>query len=316
MADAKLTSLEPAGSAAGETYTSWEDLYRQRWQWDKVVGAPRGGDCYPGNCPYRVYVKDGIVLHEEQAATYNVIEEGVPDMNPMGCQKGAMWGQMLYSKERVLYPLKRVGERGAGRWKRISWDDALAEVADSVIDAIQEVGPESIIHEITGAQGGPMAPTSCLRFVGRLGGLSMDPAGVFGKIFASTVDDWFHSELLLIWHMNPAYTRIPYYHYISEARYKGAEVVTIAPDFSPSAAHVDKYIPVRPGTDAALALAMCKTIIDEELFDAAFIKEQTDLPFLVRLDNRRFLRGSDLQDGGRQDQLSFFDATARSPAGP
>jgi len=102
-------------------YTSWEDLYRQRWQWDKVVWGTHCVDCYPGNCPYRVYVKDGIVLHEEQAATYNVIEEGVPDMNPMGCQKGAMWGQMLYSRERLLYPLKRVGERGSGRWKRISW---------------------------------------------------------------------------------------------------------------------------------------------------------------------------------------------------
>ncbi|MDO8611885.1 MAG: molybdopterin-dependent oxidoreductase, partial [Dehalococcoidia bacterium] len=271
MADTRLTTLEPAEGAAGEAYTSWEDLYRQRWQWDKVVWGTHCVDCYPGNCPYRVYVKDGIVLHEEQAATYNVIEEGVPDMNPMGCQKGAMWGQMLYSKERVLYPLKRVGERGAGRWKRISWDDALTEIADAVIDAIQEVGPESIIHEITGAQGGPMALTSCLRFVGRLGGLSMDLDGVvgdlamglyevFGKIFASTVDDWFHSDFLLIWHMNPAYTRIPYYHYISEARYKGAEVVTIAPDFRPSAVHADKYVPVRPGTDAALALGMCKTI--------------------------------------------------------
>src|SRR4030065_514768 len=91
----------------------------------------------------------------------------------------ALGGQTLYSRERVLSPLKRVGERGAGRWKRISWDDALAEVADSVIDAIQEVGPESIIHEITGAQGGPMALTSCLRFVGRLGG---PPVGLRGRV--------------------------------------------------------------------------------------------------------------------------------------
>src|SRR3972149_139428 len=159
MADTALTTLEPAEGAAGEAYISWEDLYRQRWQWDKVVWGTHCVDCYPGNCPYRVYVKDGIVLHEEQAATYNVIEEGVPDMNPMGCQKGA----------------------------------------------------ESIIHEITGPQGGPMALTSCLRFVGKLGGLSMDLDGVvgdlamglyevFGKIFASTVDDWFHSDLIIIRH--------------------------------------------------------------------------------------------------------------------
>ena len=319
----QLRTLRPLGQAAELPYHSEEDLYKQRWQWDRVVWGTHCVDCYPGNCPYRVYIKDGLVLHEEQAATYNTVEAGVPDMNPMGCQKGAMWGQMLYSKERVLYPLKRVGERGSGRWKRISWDEALSEAAEAVVDAIQEIGPESIIHEITGAQGGPMALSSCTRFVGKVGGLSMDLDGVvgdlamglyevFGKIFASTVDDWFHSDLLLIWHMNPAYTRIPYYHYISEARYKGAEVVTIAPDFSPSAVHADRFVPVRPGTDAALALAMCKVIIDEELFDPQFIKEQTDLPLLVRLDNGRFLRQSDMQAGGRDDVFHFFDSKTRA----
>ena len=320
---AKLTTLQPTAETGGGTYTSVEDVYRQRWKWDNVVWGTHCVDCYPGNCPFRVYIKDGLVLHEEQTAAYDVIEEGVPDMNPMGCQKGVMWGQMLYAKERILYPMKRVGERGSGRWKRISWDDALDEVADAVIDAIQEVGPESIIHETTGAQGGLMALIPCLRFIGRLGGLSMDLDGVvgdlpmgmyevFGKIFASSMDDWFHSDLMLIWHMNPAYTRIPHYHFISEARYKGAEVVTIAPDFSPSAVHVDQFLPVRPGTDAALALAMCKTIIDEGLHDTAFVKEQTDLPLLVRLDNQHFLRQSDLQEGGRQDQFYFFDEKGRS----
>src|SRR3990172_5315378 len=168
-----------------------------------------------------------------------------------------------------------------------------------------------------------MALLPCLRFIGRLGGLSMDLDGVvgdlpmgmyevFGKIFASSMDDWFHSELALIWHSNPAYTRIPYYHYVSEARYKGAEVVTIAPDFSPSAVHADWFLPVRPGTDAALALAMCKTIIDEGLHDTAFVKEQTDLSLLVRLDNQHFLRGSDLDQEGRQDQFYFFDEKTKS----
>ncbi len=320
---AELRSLQPAAEEGGAPYTSWEDVYRQRWQWDNVVWGTHCVDCYPGNCPYRVYIKDGLVMGEEQTATYNVIEKGVPDMNPMGCQKGAMWGQMLYAKERVLHPLKRVGERGSGRWKRISWDEALEEIADAIVDAIQEVGPESIIHEMTGAQGGAMALSSCMRFIQRLGSLSMDLDGVvgdlamglyevFGKIFASTVDDWFHSDLVLIWHMNPAYTRIPYYHYVSEARYKGAEVVTIAPDFSPSAVHADWFLPVRPGADAALALAMCKTIIDEGLHDTAFVKEQTDLPLLVRLDNRRFLRQSDLQEGGRDDQFYFFDEKSGS----
>jgi nitrate reductase alpha subunit len=203
MTQQQLRTLKSRDGETEKPYSSWEDVYSQKWTWDRVVWGTHCVDCYPGNCPYRVYIKDGLVLHEEQASVYDVIEKGVPDMNPMGCQKGAMWGQMLYSKERVLHPLKRVGERGSGKWKRISWDDALEEIAEAVVDAIEEVGPESIIHEITGAQGGPMALTSCTRFVGRLGGLSMDLDGVvgdlamglyevFGKIFASTVDDWFH----------------------------------------------------------------------------------------------------------------------------
>jgi nitrate reductase alpha subunit len=59
-------------------------------------------DCYPSNCPYRVYVRDGVVVREEQAATFETVEEGVPDMNPAGCQKGASWSQLLYGQDRVL----------------------------------------------------------------------------------------------------------------------------------------------------------------------------------------------------------------------
>ncbi len=105
----ELRSLQPIEQRGDAPYTSWEDIYRQRWQWDKVAWVSHCVDCYPGNCPDRVYVKDGIVLSEEPGATYQTVEEGVPDLNPMGCQKGAMWGQMLYSEERILYPMKRVG---------------------------------------------------------------------------------------------------------------------------------------------------------------------------------------------------------------
>ncbi|MBI2914226.1 MAG: molybdopterin-dependent oxidoreductase [Chloroflexi bacterium] len=326
MSTAGLSSFQ-AREGERQPYRDWDDVYRQQWQWDKVVWGSHCVDCYPGNCPFRVYVKDGVVLREEQAGTYGTIEEGVPDFNPMGCQKGAGWSQHLYGPERLLYPLRRIGRRGSGKWKRISWDDALTEIADAVLDAIQEQGSQSIIHETTPAQGGLLAVVAPARFNGLLGGTTLDLEGMindfnigqyitFGKFAVSSADDWFHSDLLLIWHMNPVYTRIPYYHFIAEARYKGAEVVTIAPDFSPSAVHADFHVPMRPGCDAALALAMCQVILAENRYDAAFIKDQTDLPLLVRLDNRCFLRQSDLEEGGRDDQFYFFDAGAgeHSPA--
>ncbi|KKK91486.1 hypothetical protein LCGC14_2712470, partial [marine sediment metagenome] len=219
-----------------------------------------------------------------------------------------------------------------GKWKRISWDEALSEIADSIIDAIQENGPESVIHASTPSQGGFMAGITLGPLIQNLGALNTDVQGeindfapglyiTFGKFNpVSSVDDWFQSELIFIWHRNPVYTAIPWYHFVAEARYKGAEVVTVAPDFNASAVHADYHATVRPGTDAALALAMCKTIIDEGLYDASFVKEQTDLALLVRLDNHRFLRARDVQDGGREDQFYFYDSNTRqlveAPRGP
>jgi DMSO reductase family type II enzyme molybdopterin subunit len=125
------------------------------------------------------------------------------------------------------------------------------------------------------------------------------------------VDDWFHSELTLIWHRNPVYTAIPHYHYVAEGRYKGAQVVTIAPDVSPSCIHADHYVPVQAGSDAALALAMCQVIIDEGLYDRQFVTEQTDLPLLARTDTRRFLRQTDVEGEGKDDQFYFFDKKSK-----
>ncbi len=315
-----LEALQRAGQEQPLPYRTWEDVYRRRWRWDKVFWATHCVDCYPGNCPYRVYVKDGIVFAEEQAGNFPVIEKGVPDMNPMGCQKGAAWSRLLYSKERVLHPLKRAGARGQGKWKRVSWDQALTDIADHMLDAVQEVGPESIIDEGTPGEGGLLSSFPFGRLIEMIGGLRTDvnavindfSAGIymtFGKFDpASSIDDMFHAEFVMYTHMNPVYTQIPAFHYTTEARYKGAEVVLVAPDCSPSHVHADYYVPIKPGADAALGLAMAQVIIAEGLHHAQFVKEQTDLPLLVRLDNRRFLCQADLAEGGRDDQFYFWDA--------
>ncbi len=304
-----------------------EEAYRKLWRWDRVAWGSHCVDCYPGNCVFRVYVRDGKVWREEQAGHLPQVEPDVPDMNPMGCQKGVAWGQQLRGEERVLYPLKRVGPRGSGRWRRVSWDRALTEIADAILDALQEVGPESIVSlspcNITG-----LNLTARDTFLGLIGGLSTDvnaecndfapgfylTYGFFNPV--SSVDDWFHSDLIFIWYSNPTYTRIPHQHYITEARYRGAEVVTVAPDYSPSAIHADYYLPVRPGTDAALALAMCHVIVSERLYDERFVREQTDLPLLVRLDTRRFLRAEDLERDGSDEQFYWWDEASGLVAVP
>ena len=293
-------------------YNSAQDLYREKWDWDAVYWGTHCVDCYPGNCPMRVYVKDGLVWREEQSGSFQTIEPGVPDFNPMGCQKGASWSQSLYGPDRVLYPLKRVGERGEGRWNRVSWDDALGDIADKVIDAIEAGGPRTIAHEGT-PEMATVLPTG--KFFSVLGGHGLDLNGsindfsiglyeTFGRFSAvSSADDWFHSEVVLIWHMNPVFTRIPFYHFIAEARYNGAEVINISPDVNPSHLHADMQVPINGASDAAFGLALVQVMFEENIADWNFLREQTDLGFLVRLDNRRYLRQTDVEGKGAEDQM-------------
>ncbi len=297
-------------------HTGAPDLYRKRWEWDAVYWGTHCGDCYPGNCPMRVYVKDGLVWREEQAGSFGTIEPGVPDFNPMGCQKGASWSESLYGPDRLLYPLKRVGERGEGKWNRVGWDDALSGIADSMIDALQEGGPQTICHEGT-PEVATAAPTG--KFFSTIGGHGFDLNGsmndfsiglyeTFGTSSpVASAGDWFNSEIILIWNMNPIYTRIPLYHFIQEARYNGAEVFNISPDVNPSHLHADYQIPINGGTDAAFGLSLVQVMMAENIAHWTFLREQTDLGYLVRLDNKRYLRQGDVEGKGREDQMYQWD---------
>jgi len=301
--------------AASEQKT-WADRYRDKWKWDKVVWGSHAVDCYPGGCPFRVYVRDGKIIREEQSGTFDVIQKGVPDMNPMGCQKGACWGYIHYGPERVTQPLKRVGERGEGKFEPVSWDVALTDISDAMLDAIQDQGPESIITLMT-PEPGAVPSRAYLNVIGspltdgnaEFQDWSPGYYITWGKFNpVSSMDDWFLAELTLIWHCNPVYTNIHWFHYTTESRYNGGEVITIAPDYSPSTIHSDYHLPVRIGTDAALALAMCKVVIDEGLYNKRFVQEQTDLSLLMRTDTGKFLRGNEVNAGDREDQFFWYDS--------
>lgn len=313
------------GGPGGAMTGSWEDRYRTKWTWDKVSWGTHCVDCYPGNCPYRVYVKDGRIVREEPAATFSTIEQGVPDWNPTGCQKGAAWSRMIEGKDRVLYPLRRVGARGEGRWEQVSWDEAATAIADAMLDAMAASGPETILRLGTtegGAQTIALANNLFFKLgatvsdvIAEVGDINLGMYATFGRLGqCSSHDDWFHSEFIMIWGNNPAQSNIPTYHFLSEARYNGSEIVTIAPDYSPSAVHADYFVPVRPGSDAALAMAICNVIVDEGLVDTAFVREQTDLALLVRTDTARFLRQSDMREGGAEEIFHFFDTRSGSLA--
>ena len=126
---------------------STEDFYRAEFQ--AVRGAPEDrGFAYhcvncQGNCAWEIWTKDGKVTRENQSAAYPQLAPNLPDANPRGCNKGVQHSQVMYEPDRLLYPMKRVGERGAGQWKRISWDEAITEIATHLHDGLVEKGPSS-----------------------------------------------------------------------------------------------------------------------------------------------------------------------------
>ncbi|MBI5043997.1 MAG: molybdopterin-dependent oxidoreductase [Nitrospirae bacterium] len=123
---------------------------------------------------------------------------------------------------------------------------------------------------------------------------------------------WYEADYLLVWGINPTVSRIPDAHYIWEGKYRGARVVSISPDYNPTARQSSQWIPINPGTDSFFAMSMINVIIKEKLYDAEFIREQTDLPFLVKTGDKKLLRKSDMVRGGSEQIFYFFDEKSSS----
>jgi DMSO reductase family type II enzyme molybdopterin subunit len=294
--------------------------YRAMWSWDGAVRTTHNVNCgNQQNCCFNVYVKDGRVVREEQVAQYPRTNDRVPDFNPRGCQKGCSYSELMYSVPRLTHPLRRVGERGSGRWEKVSWDEALTAIADQIVSTIQEVGPYGIVIDSGSDLFANSTWLGLLGFADMVDATLLDAGGEVGDeqqgvsltygsaVGGRSADDYFYSDLVLIWSGNPVYTQIPHMHFLTEARYHGATIVCISPDLNASAIHTDLWVPIRPGTDTALAMGIAKVLVEEGLTDAALLREQTDLPCLVREDDGKLLRESDLVPRGSDEQLYQYD---------
>ncbi len=297
-------------------YRGWEGLYREQFGWDRVVRSTHSANC-TGSCSWKVYVRNGVMIREEQAADYPAINADLPDYNPRGCQKGACFVEYVYGAQRVKYPLIRVGKRGEGKWRRASWDEALRMVAEKLVDNMYEHGPDTNTFFSVIPAMSPVSLSAGSRMAHLLGSVFLSfydwycdlPPGepiTWGvQTEACECADWFNAKYIVLWGSNISETRIPDAHFAWEARYAGAKIVGISPDYNPSAIHCDQFLRVNPGTDAVLALAACRHIMETNAYDAAYIAEQTDLPFLVREDTGRFLRASDLGSTGDNADAIF-----------
>jgi anaerobic selenocysteine-containing dehydrogenase len=203
------------------------------------------------------------------------------------CGKVAQYLEREYSPQRLLYPQRRLGRKGEGRFERISWDEALDTIADRLRAIAGEFGPEAILpYSYAGTMGLLHGSGMDRRFFHRLGASRLDrticsEAGKVGLLQALGVrygtepEQFRHSKLILAWGANILGTNVHMWPFIMEARRNGAKFYTIDPRMNRTGAAADKHFFIHPGSDTALALAMMHVIIGEGLHDADYVGRYT-----------------------------------------
>ena len=200
------------------------------------------------------------------------------------CAKVNKFLDRVYAPDRLLYPVKRVGPKGPGaRFERISWDEAIATIRHQMQAAIDQHGPQSILpYSYRGNNGVYQSNGLDRRFFHALGASTLArticAGGLYGALAYSDVFFGFapeglvNSKLIIFWAANPLDTGLHVWPLVQEARRRGARVIAIDPYRSRTARACDEHIFIRPGTDAALALAMLKVIEHEGLVDEDYVQ--------------------------------------------
>lgn len=250
---------------------------------EEVVYATHSSHC-GGGCLLKLHVRDGIVTRIET-------DDG-EEPQYRACLRGRAYRQRVYAPDRLLYPMKRVGNRGEGKFERISWDEALDTLARELNRVKQTYGPAAILFKWSGGDTSVLHNAMChYKVLNMIGGCS-DVWGTFsfdGGLFAelatygsvdtgNTRDDLLHSRLIIMWGWNPANTihNTNTAWYLAQAREAGIRIVSVDPRYTDSTAtFADQWIPIIPGTDAAMLIAMAFVIVNEDLHDQKFLDTYT-----------------------------------------
>jgi anaerobic selenocysteine-containing dehydrogenase len=253
----------------------------------RVVHAACPHDC-PDACGVLITIEDG-------RATRIQGDPAHPVTRGFLCAKVAKYLDRVYSPGRVLYPMRRVvpkGPCGAGAparevFQRIRWDEALDEITQKLKSIIAEFGPESILpYSYGGTLGALNGASMDRRFFHRLGASQLErticsTAGeegiksVLGAKLGTEPEQFSHSRYIIAWGANIHGNNVHLWPFIEEARRKGAKLVVIDPYRTRTAKCADWYLPINPGTDAALALGLMHVIINENLYDADYVTRHT-----------------------------------------
>lgn len=230
-----------------------------------------------GFCPVQAKVEDGRVT--------KITTRDHPMFRGVLCMKGAYSPKHYAHPDRVLYPLKRVGERGGNEWEQVSWDEAMDDIAARLQKVIDQYGPEAFAVSQSGATG--LGDNGlCRRFMNHVG----SPNWIGGVSYCAGntaainryVYGWFPRAdilnskcIVLIGHDPRRHSWTMEYKSIRMAQAAGAKLIVIDPRRSENAERADLWLPLRSGTDAALLLGWLNVIIEEELYDKDFVRDWT-----------------------------------------
>jgi anaerobic selenocysteine-containing dehydrogenase len=253
----------------------------------KVIHAACPHDC-PDACGVLITVEDGRATRIEGDPAHPVTRGFL-------CAKVTQYLDRVYSPQRVLYPMRRVMPKGAtgsaldgtSGFERITWDEALDEIASRFKSIIAEFGGEAILPY---SYGGTLAVLSNAsmdrRFFHRLGASQLNRTicsetggealkSVIGRKLGTEPEQFAHARLIIAWGANIHGNNIHLWPFIEEARRNGARLIVIDPYRTRTAACADWHLPINPGTDVALALGMMHVIIGEGLHDAEYVAQHT-----------------------------------------
>ena len=245
---------------------------------ETIVRAACPHDC-PDTCAMLVTVKDGVAVKVQGDPTHPFTDGSL-------CTKVAHYTERTYAPDRLLHPLKRVGPKGGGEFKRIGWDEALDEIA-ARLKAIAADDPQGILPlSYAGTMGMLQYSSMDRRFFHKLGASQLErtlcssagKAGIkatLGGSYGMDPEHYQDAKLILIWGSNPVTSNLHFWARAQEAKRRGAKVIAIDPYRSLTAEKCTQHIAPLPGTDGALALGMMHVLIAENLIDEDYVSRFT-----------------------------------------
>jgi anaerobic selenocysteine-containing dehydrogenase len=245
---------------------------------EKIVRVACPHDC-PDTCAMLVTVQGGV-------ATKIQGDPSMPFTDGTLCTKVAHYLERTYSPDRLQHPLKRVGRKGEGRFRKIGWDEALDEIA-ARLKALAAEDPATILPcSYAGTMGMVQYMSMDRRFFNRLGASQLDrtlcsSAGkqglkaTLGGSVGMDPERFDEAKLILLWGANPVVSNLHLWSRVQEAKRRGATVVAIDPYRSLSAEKCTRHLALLPGTDGALALGMMHVLITEGLIDREYVERYT-----------------------------------------